>query len=95
MTEQLKPAIKFFIDIVCALFALSLAYSFLYNFDFVYKNFTDIFFEFILFSGAYFLSSLLTKHYASVWAYASLSEVLRLATNVSLSFLILFIFRKL
>ena len=90
MNENLKPAIKFCIDIFCALFALSLSYIFLYNFDFVYKNFLDIFFQFLLFTGAYFLSSLLTKNYASVWAYASLNEVFRLAVNVFLSFVVLF-----
>ena len=37
MNENLKPAIKFCIDIFCALFALSLSYIFLYNFDFVWR----------------------------------------------------------
>ena len=89
MNENTKPFIKFFIDISIAFFALSISYSFLYDFEFVSKNFIDIFYQFLLFALGYVLSSLLTKNYASVWAYASLNEVFRLAVNVLLSFTIL------
>ena len=89
MNENTKPFVKFFIDISIAFFALYISYSFLYNFEFVSKNFLDIFYQFLLFAFGYILSSLLTKNYASVWAYASLNEIFRLAINVFLSFTIL------
>lgn len=89
MNEKTKPFIKFFIDISLAFFALSISYAFLYNFEFVSKNFLDIFYQFLLFAFGYILSSLLTKNYASVWAYASLNEIFRLAINVFLSFTVL------
>ena len=91
MNETIKPIVKFFIDIFCAFLALSLSYIFLYNLEFVSKNLIDIFYPFLLFSIAYFLSSFFTKNYASVWAYASLNEIFRLAITISLSFIILFL----
>ena len=91
MNETIKPIVKFFIDIFCAFLALSLSYIFLYNLEFVSKNLIDIFYQFLLFSIAYFLSSFFTKNYASVWAYASLNEIFRLAITISLSFIILFL----
>ncbi|GIS41964.1 MAG: hypothetical protein Ct9H90mP15_00040 [Candidatus Neomarinimicrobiota bacterium] len=56
-----------------------ISYSFLYNFEFVNKNFLDIFYQFLLFAFGYILSSLLTKNYASVWAYASLNKIFPLS----------------
>ena len=92
MHEYTKPFIKFFIDIFISLFSLIISYAFLYNFQFIGNNTIDILSQFSLFTLGYMISSYLTKNYASVWAYASLNEVFRLALNVLISFLILFIF---
>jgi len=87
MNKQTKPLIKFFIDLSAAFFSIFLSYSFLYSFDFVSINATDIATQFTLFSFSYLISSLITKNYASVWAYASLSEIFVLASNITLSFI--------
>ena len=91
MNENIKPIIKFLIDIVISLFSLIISYAFLYSFKFVGNNAVDIFSQFSLFMFGYIVSSYLTKNYASIWAYASLNEVFRLASNVLISFLILII----
>ena len=91
MNESLKPFIKFLIDIVISLFSLIISFAFLYSFKFVENNVVDIFYQFSLFILGYFISSFLTKNYASIWAYASLNEIFRLASNVLISFIILFI----
>ena len=91
MNENIKPIIKFLIDIVISLFSLIICYAFLYSFKFVGNNAVDIFFQFSLFMFGYIISSYLTKNYASIWAYASLNEIFRLASNVLISFLILII----
>ena len=92
MNEYTKPFIKFFIDVFISLFSLIISYAFLYNFQFIGNNTIDILSQFSLFILGYMISSYLTKNYASVWAYASLNEVFRLALNVLISFLILIIF---
>jgi len=89
MNEYTKPFIKFFIDVFIALFSLIISYAFLYNFQFIGSNATDILSLFSLFMFGYIISSYLTKNYASIWAYASLNEIFRLASNVVISFLIL------
>lgn len=91
MNENIKSIIKFLIDIVISLFSLIISYAFLYSFKFVGNNAVDIFSQFSLFMFGYIVSSYLTKNYASIWAYASLNEVFRLASNVLISFLILII----
>ena len=91
MNENIKPIIKFLIDIVISLFSLIISYAFLYSFKFVGNNAVDIFSQFSLFMFGYIISSYLTKNYASIWAYASLNEIFRLASNVLISFLILII----
>ena len=91
MNEYTKPFIKFFIDVFIALFSLIISYAFLYNFQFIGSNAIDIFSQFSLFMFGYIISSYLTKNYASIWAYASLNEIFRLASNVLISFLILII----
>lgn len=91
MNENIKPIIKFLIDIVISLFSLIICYAFLYSFKFVGNNAVDIFYQFSLFMFGYIISSYLTKNYASIWAYASLNEIFRLASNVLISFLILII----
>ena len=90
MNENIKPIIKFLIDIVISLFSLIISYAFLYSFKFVGNNAVDIFSQFSLFMFGYIISYL-TKNYASIWAYASLNEIFRLASNVLISFLILII----
>jgi nucleoside-diphosphate-sugar epimerase len=92
MNENIKPIIKFLIDIVISLFSLIISYAFLYSFKFVGNNAVDIFSQFSFFTFGYIISSYLTKNYASIWAYASLNEIFRLASNVVISFLILIIF---
>jgi len=89
MNEYTKPFIKFFIDVFIALFSLIISYAFLYNFQFIGSNAIDILSLFSLFMFGYIISSYLTKNYASIWAYASLNEIFRLASNVVISFLIL------
>lgn len=91
MNEYTKPFIKFFIDVFIALFSLIISYAFLYNFQFIGNNFLDILSLFSLFMFGYIISSYLTKNYASIWAYASLNEIFRLASNVVISFLIVII----
>ncbi|MBT5213467.1 MAG: hypothetical protein HOL60_02730, partial [Pelagibacteraceae bacterium] len=86
MNEKTKPLIKFFIDLSAAFVSIFLSYSFLYSFDFVSINASDIATQFALFSFSYLISSLITKNYASVWGYASLSEIFFLASNITLSF---------
>ena len=92
MNENTKPFIKFFIDIAISLFSLIVSYAFLYSFKFIGNNAIDIFSQFSLFVLGYIISSYVTKNYASIWAYASLNEIFRLASNVLMSFLILVIF---
>ncbi|RPG57149.1 MAG: NAD-dependent epimerase/dehydratase family protein [Flavobacteriales bacterium TMED96] len=92
MNENIKPIIKFLIDIIISLFSLIISYAFLYSFKFVGNNAVDIFYQFSLFMFGYIISSYLTKNYASIWAYASLNEIFRLSSNVLISFLILIIF---
>ena len=92
MNENIKPIIKFLIDIVISLLSLIISYAFLYSFKFVGNNAVDIFSQFNLFIFGYIISSYLTKNYASIWAYASLNEIFRLASNVVISFLIVIIF---
>jgi nucleoside-diphosphate-sugar epimerase len=92
MNENIKPFIKFFIDIAISLFSLIVSYAFLYSFKFIGNNIIDIFSQFSLFVLGYIISSYITKNYASIWAYASLNEIFRLASNVLMSFLILVIF---
>jgi len=92
MNEYTKPFIKFFIDVFISLFSLIISYAFLYNFQFIGNNTNDILSLFSLFILGYIISSYLTKNYASIWAYASLNEIFRLASNVVISFLILIIF---
>ncbi len=92
MNEKIKPIIKFLIDIAISLFSLIISYAFLYSFKFIGNNSIDIISMFSLFVLGYIISSYITKNYASIWAYASLSEVFRLASNVFISFLILTIF---
>lgn len=89
MNEIIKPYLKFLIDLSTAFLSLLLSYIFLYNFDFIEKNILDIFSQFFLFAIGYLISSLFTKNYSSIWAYASLNEVFRLVANVILSFLTL------
>ena len=91
MNENIKPIIKFLIDMVISLFSLIISYAFLYSFKFVGNNAVDILSQFSLFMFGYIISSYLTKNYASIWAYASLNEIFRLASNVLISFLILII----
>ena len=91
MNEYTKPFIKFFIDVFIALFSLIISYAFLYNFQFIGSNAIDILSLFSLFMFGYIISSYLTKNYASIWAYASLNEIFRLASNVVISFLIVII----
>ena len=91
MKEYTKPFIKFFIDVFIALFSLIISYAFLYNFQFIGSNAIDILSPFSLFMFGYIISSYLTKNYASIWAYASLNEIFRLASNVVISFLIVII----
>ena len=91
MHEYTKPFIKFFIDVFIALFSLIISYAFLYNFQFIGSNAIDILSLFSLFMFGYIISSYLTKNYASIWAYASLNEIFRLASNVVISFLIVII----
>ena len=91
MNEYTKPFIKFFIDVFIALFSLIISYAFLYNFQFIGSNAIDILYQFSLFMFGYIISSYLTKNYASIWAYASLNEIFRLASNVVISFLIVII----
>ena len=91
MNEYIKPFIKFFIDVFIALFSLIISYAFLYNFQFIGSNAIDILSLFSLFMFGYIISSYLTKNYASIWAYASLNEIFRLASNVVISFLIVII----
>ena len=91
MKEYTKPFIKFFIDVFIALFSLIISYAFLYNFQFIGSNAIDILSLFSLFMFGYIISSYLTKNYASIWAYASLNEIFRLASNVVISFLIVII----
>ena len=91
MNEYTKPFIKFFIDVFIALFSLIISYAFLYNFQFIGSNAIDILSLFCLFMFGYIISSYLTKNYASIWAYASLNEIFRLASNVVISFLIVII----
>ncbi|MAV65131.1 MAG: NAD-dependent epimerase/dehydratase family protein [Pelagibacteraceae bacterium TMED124] len=91
MSEIIKPYLKFLIDLSIAFSSLIISYSFLYNFDFINKNILDILSQFLLFAVGYLISSFLTKNYSSIWAYASLNEVFRLAANVLLSFFILII----
>tara|TARA_B100000427_G_scaffold34558_2_gene25131 strand:+ start:25254 stop:27038 length:1785 start_codon:yes stop_codon:yes gene_type:complete len=92
MNEYTKPFVKFFIDIVISLFSLIISYAFLYNFQFIGNNTIDILSLFSVFILGYIISSYLTKNYASIWAYASLNEIFRLASNVLISFLFLIIF---
>lgn len=92
MNEYTKPFIKFFIDVFISLFSLIISYAFLYNFQFIGNNANDILSLFSLFILGYIISSYLTKNYASIWAYASLNEIFRLASNVVISFFILIIF---
>jgi len=92
MNEYTKPFIKFFIDVFISLFSLIISYTFLYNFQFIGNNANDILSLFSLFILGYIISSYLTKNYASIWAYASLNEIFRLASNVVISFFILIIF---
>lgn len=92
MNEYTKPFIKFFIDVFISLFSLIISYAFLYNFQFIGNNSNDILSLFSLFILGYIISSYLTKNYASIWAYASLNEIFRLASNAVISFLILIIF---
>jgi len=92
MNENIKPFIKFFIDIAISLFSLIVSYAFLYSFKFIGNNIIDISSQFSLFVLGYIISSYITKNYASIWAYASLNEIFRLASNVLMSFLILVIF---
>tara|TARA_B100000902_G_C27321813_1_gene925193 strand:- start:1390 stop:3201 length:1812 start_codon:yes stop_codon:yes gene_type:complete len=92
MNENIKPFIKFFIDIAISLFSLIVSYAFLYSFKFIGNNIIDIFSQFSLFVLGYIISSYITKNYASIWAYASLNEIFRLASNVLMSFLMLVIF---
>jgi len=87
MKERAKPVIKFSIDLVLGIFSILLSYSFLYNIAFVFQNLNDIILQFAFFPLAYFASSLITKNYASVWAYASLNEIFILASNIVLSFI--------
>jgi len=87
MNEKTKPLIKFCIDLSSGFLSIFLSYTFLYNFDFFLNNFSDITKQFTLFSFSYLISSLITKNYASVWAYASLSEIFLLASNIILSFI--------
>ena len=75
MNENIKPIIKFLIDIVISLFSLIISYAFLYNFQFIGNNTNDILSLFSLFILGYIISSYLTKNYASIWAYASLNEI--------------------
>ena len=91
MNEYTKPFIKFLIDIIISQFSLIVSYAFLYNFQFIGNNFLDILSLFSLFMFGYIISSYLTKNYASIWAYASLNEIFRLASNVVISFLIVII----
>jgi nucleoside-diphosphate-sugar epimerase len=91
MNENIKPFIKFFIDVAISLFSLIISHVFLYNFKFIGNNTIDVLALFSLFTFGYTISSLLTKNYASVWAYASLNEIFRLVSNVIISFLILII----
>ena len=91
MNEYTKPFIKFLIDIIISQFSLIVSYAFLYNFQFIGNNFLDILSLFSLFMFGYIVSSYLTKNYASIWAYASLNEIFRLASNVVISFLIVII----
>ena len=91
MNEYTKPFIKFLIDIIISQFSLIVSYAFLYNFQFIGNNFLDILSQFSLFMFGYIISSYLTKNYASIWAYASLNEIFRLASNVVISFLIVII----
>ncbi len=91
MNEYTKPFIKFFIDVFIALFSLIISYAFLYNFQFIGSNAIDILSLFSLFMFGYIISSYLTKNYASIWAYASLNEIFRLASNVVISFLIVIV----
>jgi len=92
MNEYTKPFVKFFIDIVISLFSLIISYAFLYNFQYIVNNTIDILSLFSIFILGYIISSYLTKNYASIWAYASLNEIFRLASNVLISFLFLIIF---
>ncbi len=92
VNENTKPFIKFFIDIAISLFSLIVSYAFLYSFKFIGNNAIDIFSMFSLFVLGYIISSYVTKNYASIWAYASLNEIFRLASNVFISFIILVIF---
>ena len=91
MLKRFKPFIKFAIDIFAALLAFLIAYYFLYDFNFILKNFSDIFFQFILFTFSYLFSSLIIKSYTSVWEYASLNELFNLISNISLSFFLIII----
>ena len=50
MNEKTKPLIKFCIDLSTAFLSIFLSYIFLYNFDFISINATDIATQFALFS---------------------------------------------
>lgn len=92
LNENIKSFLKFLIDIVIALFALLISYAFIYNYQFLVNNTVDIFYIFSFFVLSFIISSFLTKHYSSIWSYASLSEIFRLAINLLITLIILFVF---
>ena len=57
MNENIKPIIKFLIDIVISLFSLIISYAFLYNFQFIGNNAIDILSQFSLFILGYIISA--------------------------------------
>jgi nucleoside-diphosphate-sugar epimerase len=88
MPNKIKPFIKFFIDIFLALIAVIISYYFLYDFNFIVQNFSDILFQFSLFSFCYLAASLVIKNYNSIWEYASLDELFKLGITIILSFIL-------